>query len=40
MEEVLFANRWASKFYDHEALKPYELYWRLEPDVEFLCAIT
>ena len=21
MEEVLLANRWASKFYDHEALK-------------------
>ena len=29
-----------SKFYDHDALKPYRWYWRLEPDVEFTCAIT
>ncbi|KAF2278073.1 glycosyl transferase [Westerdykella ornata] len=27
-------------FYDVEALKPYRWYWRIEPDVEFSCAIT
>jgi hypothetical protein len=38
--ELLLANQRVSKFYDHEALQPYDLYWRLEPDVQFLCAIT
>ena len=33
------AKKMPSKFYDHEALKPYRWYWRLEPDVEFTCAI-
>lgn len=27
-------------FYQLEALKKYKWYWRLEPDVEFSCAIT
>ena len=28
------------KFYDHPALKFYKWYWRVEPDVQFTCAIT
>ncbi|MCJ1411690.1 hypothetical protein MMC19_005782 [Ptychographa xylographoides] len=27
-------------FYNHPALTPYRYYWRVEPDVEFLCSIT
>jgi mannosyltransferase len=27
-------------FYDVEALKSYKWYWRIEPDVQFSCAIT
>ena len=26
-------------FYDHPALEPYKYYWRLEPDVQYTCAI-
>lgn len=36
-------SAWAKssrKFFDHPALKPYKWYWRIEPDVEFTCAIT
>lgn len=29
-----------SHFYDLEVLKSYKWYWRLEPDVDFMCAIT
>jgi mannosyltransferase len=29
-----------SKFYELPALKDYQWYWRLEPDVEFTCSIT
>ncbi|MCJ1390834.1 hypothetical protein MMC18_003695 [Xylographa bjoerkii] len=29
-----------SMFFNHPALKPYKWYWRVEPDVEFLCSIT
>ncbi|RYP24026.1 hypothetical protein DL765_000754 [Monosporascus sp. GIB2] len=29
-----------SKFYQLPALQKYKWYWRLEPDVEFLCAVT
>lgn len=29
-----------SNFYDVEALKPYKWYWRVEPHVEFTCAVT
>lgn len=27
-------------FYNHELIKPYDWYWRVEPDVEFFCDIT
>ena len=27
-------------FYDHPALQKYKWYWRVEPDVEFTCAVT
>lgn len=26
-------------FYKHELLSPYKWYWRVEPDVEFLCPV-
>ncbi len=29
-----------SNFYTLDALKKYKWYWRLEPDVDFLCSIT
>ena len=32
--------RHCSKFYQFPALQKYKWYWRLEPDVEFSCAIT
>jgi mannosyltransferase len=31
---------YSGKFYQLEALKKYKWYWRLEPDVDFTCAIT
>lgn len=31
---------YSGKFYHLEALKKYKWYWRLEPDVDFTCAIT
>ncbi|ETS88161.1 hypothetical protein PFICI_01989 [Pestalotiopsis fici W106-1] len=31
---------YSGKFYKLEALKKYKWYWRLEPDVDFTCAIT
>ncbi|KAH9909018.1 glycolipid 2-alpha-mannosyltransferase [Xylariomycetidae sp. FL2044] len=31
---------YSGQFYQLEALKPYKWYWRLEPDVDFTCAIT
>ncbi|KAI0136445.1 glycolipid 2-alpha-mannosyltransferase [Xylariales sp. AK1849] len=31
---------YSGKFYELEALKKYKWYWRLEPDVDFTCAIT
>jgi mannosyltransferase len=34
---LTLANR---KFYDVPALKRYKWYWRVEPDVEFSCAMT
>jgi mannosyltransferase len=30
----------SGKFYDHPAMQKYKWYWRVEPDVEFTCAIT
>ncbi len=30
----------ASKFYQLDVLEKYKWYWRLEPDVDFTCAIT
>ncbi|KAM7224075.1 family 15 putative glycosyltransferase [Rhypophila decipiens] len=30
----------SGKFYNVPALRPYKWYWRIEPDVEFHCAIT
>ncbi|RYO93688.1 hypothetical protein DL764_007943 [Monosporascus ibericus] len=31
---------YSGKFYQLPALQKYKWYWRLEPDVEFLCAVT
>ncbi|GAP83525.1 putative glycolipid 2-alpha-mannosyltransferase [Rosellinia necatrix] len=31
---------YSGKFYQLDALKKYKWYWRLEPDVDFTCAIT
>ncbi|KAI1368818.1 glycolipid 2-alpha-mannosyltransferase [Xylaria arbuscula] len=31
---------YSGKFYQLEALREYKWYWRLEPDVDFTCAIT
>lgn len=32
--------RWNSGFFfEHEALKDYDYYWRVEPDVRFFCDI-
>ncbi|CAJ2501563.1 Uu.00g044160.m01.CDS01 [Anthostomella pinea] len=31
---------YSGKFYQLEAMKKYKWYWRLEPDVDFTCAIT
>lgn len=31
---------YSGKFYDHAALRPYKWYWRVEPGVEFSCAVT
>ncbi len=31
---------YSGNFYDHEALQRYKWYWRVEPGVEFTCAIT
>ncbi|KAH6646327.1 nucleotide-diphospho-sugar transferase [Truncatella angustata] len=31
---------YSGKFYQLEALRKYKWYWRLEPDVDFACAIT
>ncbi|KAI1323249.1 glycolipid 2-alpha-mannosyltransferase [Xylariaceae sp. FL0255] len=31
---------YSGKFYELDALKQYKWYWRLEPDVDFTCAIT
>ncbi|KAI1121898.1 glycolipid 2-alpha-mannosyltransferase [Nemania abortiva] len=31
---------YSGKFYQLEALQKYKWYWRLEPDVDFTCAIT
>ncbi|KAK4187197.1 family 15 putative glycosyltransferase [Podospora australis] len=31
---------YSGKFYTLEALKPYQWYWRIEPDVEFYCSLT
>jgi mannosyltransferase len=28
-----------SKFYDHPSLTRYKYFWRLEPDIEFICAV-
>ena len=33
-------NRKNRRFFDHRALNPYKWYWRVDPDVEFTCAIT
>ena len=30
----------SGRFFLHPALLPYRYYWRVEPDVEFLCSIT
>ncbi|MCJ1309101.1 hypothetical protein MMC25_002756 [Agyrium rufum] len=30
----------AGRFFDHPALLPYRYYWRVEPNIEFLCSIT
>lgn len=35
-----FFSQTPRKFYELEVLKPYKWYWRLEPDVEYTCAIT
>ncbi|KAH8675416.1 glycolipid 2-alpha-mannosyltransferase [Xylariales sp. PMI_506] len=31
---------YSGKFYQMEALKKYRWYWRIEPDIEYTCAIT
>ena len=31
---------YSGKFYDHHSLRSYKWYWRVEPGVEFTCAIT
>ncbi|KAI0404243.1 glycolipid 2-alpha-mannosyltransferase [Xylaria palmicola] len=31
---------YSGKFYELDALRKYKWYWRLEPDVDFTCAIT
>lgn len=38
-EWVYSLIRFHRQFYDVPALKPYKWYWRVEPDVEFSCAI-
>ncbi|KAM7186032.1 family 15 putative glycosyltransferase [Naviculisporaceae sp. PSN 640] len=31
---------YSGKFYNTPALRPYKWYWRIEPDVDFYCALT
>ena len=30
----------SGRIFDHEALRPYKWYWRVEPDIQYTCAIT
>lgn len=31
---------YSGKFYNHKLLKPYDWYWRVEPEVKYFCDIT